>query len=418
MANPRNSHSSPSSSKARSRSSGQGADAHENGVFPIARTWIDHHRVTLNPLLRQWREQDRVPPVLLLSGPSGIGKREAAWWLSQVLLCERSGFSGGTPRTAHEPEEQTLSLGFGFDAPAAAASGTDITPASISELPCGECSACRKALHGSWLDFTEIAPEGDEDHAGHLKIEQFKKLKATQGFGAFDGNFRITLIRDADRLTPQAANSLLKILEEPPSGWIFLLTASDPSLLLPTLVSRCQKLRLAPLPRPVLVQLLHESKVPADRLETCVDLAQGSYRKALQLAESDAWDKRAVLFRFLDDPAAEFSTLTDWAAAEDRNFRLLMDQFEQILLDLATLDGEPTTFAWRNKDGVRTLGRHAQHVISRMGSPELARAFWIERSERLFRMRQESTAPLNRKTLAQDFLAGWIAPPPTENTSA
>ena len=417
MASPRSSTSAGSSSRSRSRSSHGAADAHASGVFPIPQTLLDHHRSTLVPLLKQWRAQDRVPPVLLLTGPTGIGKRESAWWLSQVLLCEKSGFGAGTPRASSEHEEPSLGLDFGFD-PAPKSETQEHAPLSVNELPCGICAACHKAISGNWIDFTEIAPEGDDEHSGSLKIEQFRKLKATQGFGAYDGNYRITLIRDADRLTPQAANSLLKILEEPPEGWIFLLTASDPSLLLPTLVSRCQKLRLSPLSRPALVQLLHESKTPSDRLETCADLAQGSYRKALQVAENDAWDKRAVLFRFLDDPAAELTALTDWASSEDRNFRLLMDQFEQLLLDLVSLEGEPESYAWKNKDGSRTLGRHARAVIAQTGSTDIARAFWLERSERLFRMRQESLAPLNRKILAQDFLSGWVAPPAQERPRA
>ncbi len=345
----------------------------------------------------------------MITGTAGIGKREIAWWLSQTFLCERSGFSGSS-HAAPSETEASLSFGFGFAEPASS-TAEKVQPLSVSELPCGSCNACHKAISGSWIDFAEIAPDGDEDHAGSLKIEQFRKLKASQGFAAYDGHYKITVIRDADRLTLQAANSLLKILEEPPNGWLFLLTASDPSLLIPTLVSRCQKLRLAPLSRPILVQLLHEAKIPTDRLEVCADLAQGSYRKALQLSENDAWEKRAALFRFLDDPAAEISALTDWAASEDRNFKILMDQFEQILLDLVSLEGDPQQFAWKNLDGKRTLSRHAQSMISSLGNFDTARAFWLERSGRLFKMRQEVLAPLNRKILAQDFLAGWIAPP-------
>ena len=106
---------------------------------------------------------------------------------------------------------------------------------------------CQRALKGSWVDFTEIRPEDEEEgRPGSLKIDQFRKLKESQGFGAHEGGYRIFLIPDADRMTPQAANSVLKILEEPPKGWIFFLTASDPTLVLPTVLSRCQSLKLRP----------------------------------------------------------------------------------------------------------------------------------------------------------------------------
>jgi DNA polymerase III delta prime subunit len=403
---------SPTASSARTKGRNS-AEASGSGlltrVLPLPETLLSHHRSQFLPLIRQWKNQDRVPPVLLISGPAGIGKREMAYWLAQVFLCEKSGFNGGVEQ---EESDATLNFGFGFE-PAPLPSPTPSATLEASELPCGQCAPCQKALSGNWIDFSEISPEGDSDQAGSLKIDQFRKLKATQGFSAYEGGYRITLIRDADRLTPQAANSLLKLLEEPPPGWIFLLTASDPSLLLPTLVSRCQKLRLAPLSLPVLTQLLHESKAPADRLAVCASLSQGSLRKALQLAENDTWEKRALIFRFLDDPAAELSTLTDWAAAEDRNFKILMDQFEQVLLDLATLDSEPTQFEWKNLDGKRTLTRHAQNLIQQAGSLDIARAFWLERSARIFRMRSEMNAPLNRKNLVQDFLAGWVSPPKT-----
>jgi DNA polymerase III delta prime subunit len=329
-----------------------------------------------------------------------------AYWLSQVLLCERSGF-GAEP--APDPANEESNLGFGF-LPMATPEQQPTQPNDITDLPCHLCGACQKAESGNWIDFTEISPEGEGEQSGSLKIDQFRKLKSTQGFGGFDGGYRITLIRDADRLTPQAANSLLKLLEEPPPGWILLLTASDPSLLLPTLVSRCQKLRLSPLSQPVLTELLHHAKVPQDRLSICAQLSQGSFRKALQLSEAETWDKRAVLFRFLDDPAAEMASLTDWASSEDRNFKILMDQFEQILLDLVSLQGDPNQYAWRNADGKRTLARHALQITQDLHSAERARSFWLERSTRLFRMRLEMTAPLNRKNLVQDFLAGWIIP--------
>jgi DNA polymerase-3 subunit delta' len=365
------------------------------GVLPAPEPLLRHHGVTLDRSLRQWLEQDRLPPVLLITGPSGIGKRSVVYHLSQWILCERTGFR---PKQA----EEEVSL-FGDAAPAA-----ELAPIEQRLAPCGECLHCVKALKHTWVDFTEIASEEEA-----LKIDQFRKLKATLGFGAFDGAYRITFIRDADRMTPQAANSLLKILEEPPPGWIFFLTAADPSLLLPTLVSRCQRLRLQPLGEDTIRELLKLGEVPAERQAVAAKLAQGSWTRAIKLADPEIWDQRAAVFRFLERPQVELNALVDWAAQEDSHFQFLLDQLEQASEDLirwSTSREAAADYAWRNLDGQRSLEAHALDAIKRMGSAREAREFWTRRAERLFRARIESLAPLNRKLLIQDILIAWMAP--------
>jgi DNA polymerase-3 subunit delta' len=359
-------------------------------LLPLPASVLRHHGKALFRLLAQWRDQKRVPPVLLLTGSGGVGKRSLAYFISQWLLCEKAGPGAQAEESLFGPAE----------------------PPSGDPVPCGECGACLKALKGNWVDFTEISaetPDGEGSSAtGALKIEQFRKLKATAGFGAFDGAYRITLIRDADRLTVQAANSILKLLEEPPPGWVLLLTASDPSLLLPTLVSRCQTLRLRPFAAEILVALLAEAGVPEERRAICARLAQGSWGKALALAADEAWERRASVFRFLEQPGAELNALVDWAAQEPAHFELLLDQLEQVTADLITWSLSPEKAEWRNSDGARALARHAEAATRRFGSAAAARGFWTARADRLFRARQERLAPLNKKLLAQDLLLPWL----------
>lgn len=378
------------------------------GILPLPKTVVEHHGgQTLFRSMSQWLAQKRVPPVLLLTGPSGVGKRAVAYFISQWLLCERTGF---TPQRAEEsgPDLFGGSLFGGEEAPAPAlqAAATD------SPQPCGECIHCQRAVKGNWVDFTEISADTGDGETGSLKIEQFRKLKDSVGFGAFDGAFKITLIRDADRMTVQAANSVLKLLEEPPTGWIFILTASDSSLLLPTIVSRCQALRLKPFPTPALLQLLTEADVSGDRRSICAELAQGSWNKALSLAQSDAWDKRVSIFKFLEQPQSELNALVEWASSEPSHFDLMLNQFEHITSELIQWSLSPSTppaqVAWKNQDGKKSLVTHAQTAVKRLGSPEAARAFWMERSERFFKARQEASAPLNRKLLIQDLLIPWV----------
>ena len=346
-------------------------------VLPVDPAWYAHHLAGLESVLEGWLEHQRIAPVILITGASGVGKRETAYSLAQWIFCERSGW-GSSPR---EPRPG---------------------------VACGECSACVKALHGSWVDFQEISAEGtddaDEDAEGAksaasatLKIDQFRDLKASQGFGGFDGGFRITLIREADRMTPQAANSVLKLLEEPPPGWILFLTANDVSQLLPTLVSRCQTFRLRPLAAGLVTEILTRQGISGDRARACAELAQGSVRKASQLAQDETWEKRTQILKFLDSPHLELNALVDWAAQDPRHLQLLLDQLELALEEM---------LRWTlNPAGHSFTQRALKPVVSgRKESPVELRRLWTRQAERLFRARSEALTPVNKKLLVQDLL--------------
>jgi DNA polymerase III delta prime subunit len=366
------------------------ASVETENLLPLAPELLSSHHDTVSNALRNWKQQDRVPPVLLLSGPPGIGKREIAYYIAQTLLCENAGFT------------QTETIGmFG-------SMGTQ-TPTDEAPTPCGTCSSCERALNGNFLDFKEIQTEKDSQT---LKIDQFREIKESQGYSSFSGSYRVFLINESERLTTQAANSLLKILEEPPQGWVFLLTVTDSSLLPTTIVSRCQALRLKPLPLATVKKLLEAKKTPLDRLDTCVQLSFGSLKRALAIADDEAWEKRSQIFIFIEKPHSILSSLVDWAASDHSNLRLLLDQFEQILLDLihASQSRDINPYTWANLDGKNVLLRHYQMMVQKKGSPSQASLFWLSRAERLFAMRREMTAPLNLKILTQDFLIPWLDP--------
>lgn len=366
----------------------------EKPILPLPAAVVAHHAQVLEASQKEWLARKKIPPVLLLTGLNGVGKKSIVYHLSQWILCERSGFAS---------QETEASLGLFGDAPAAPAG-------EPSTRPCGECNACVKALHGTWVEFTEIRPEED-DERGTLKVEQFRDLRAKMGFGSESGVARITLIPNADRMTPQAANSMLKLLEEPPRGWIFFLTASDPTLILPTVLSRCQAIRLQPLPKATLVGLLEEALVPKDRRDVVAELAQGSWGKALKLADNESWEKRDLLFRFLDDAPAQLTPLVEWASGSPLELDLLLNQLEHMLSELVLWSetGTPAAdYPWKNRDGARPLATHAMKLVRARGSTGAAREFWVERAIRVGEIRRQSLAPLNRKILVQDLLVPWL----------
>lgn len=401
-------------------------------VLPLPAQVTRHHLGTLEAptalavSMREWRESRRIPPSLLLTGIPGSSKRELAHWIAQWIFCSRTGF----PRAdgADDGLDHQINGDFGLFGEMAAAPALDETDSSAELGPCGHCIACEKALKGAWVDFSEILPE---DEGGSLKVDQLRKLKTSLGFGAHEGAYKIILIPNAEHMTVQAANSLLKVLEEPPRGWLFFLTASDPTLVLPTILSRCQQLRLRPYAPAEVEAILIEENIEAKRAAVSARLSQGSLSKARSIASDETWRARQDLFEFLKAPESQLTALVDWAAAEPAHFELLIDQLELLALDLiiasigassgassgvvgpagasAPAAASLSARAWLNPDGKAALSAHFDRVTRKLGGAEGARRFWTERALRLARGRAEVMAPLNRKLLAQDLLLPWLS---------
>jgi len=359
-------------------------------------TVIQHHGKTLFGLMNEWQLRRQLPSVLLLTGQAGIGKRAMVYFLAQWILCEKQGFYTSQPELR----------------------------------PCGECSSCQRVLSGNDIYFTEIFADSDEESStmpsgassssggsGALKIEQFRKLKASMGFGAMEGRSKITLIPSADRMTVQAANSVLKLLEETPPGWMFFLTANDPTLLLPTIASRCQIFRLKPFSTGEIEELLQQAGVDAPRVPICARLSQGSWDRALSLAKDETWEQRKALFQFLKAPSSMIHTLVDWASTvtgeQPSHLETMIDLLEQLTADLirwttSADTSQPESYAWIQADGQEALVSHAREFLRQHGSLDAARAAWIEHAERLAQARVKISLPLNKKLLTQDLLLPWM----------
>ena len=112
---------------------------------------------------------------------------------------------------------------------------------SADSKPCGECQGCRWIAAGQHPDVTQLSPEGESKQ---ILIQAVRDLAADLSLTAHTKGYKVAIIAPADAMNPFAANALLKTLEEPPSRTLVLLVTSQPSRLLPTLRSRCSKLRL------------------------------------------------------------------------------------------------------------------------------------------------------------------------------
>lgn len=152
--------------------------------------------------LQQQRQQDQLPHALLLAGPPGIGKRRLATAFGAGLLCQQA----------------------------------------VDGAACGTCKSCHLLAAGTHPDWQWLAPE----EAGKaIKIDQVRGVVDFVTQTSQLGGWRVLVVEPAEAMNRNAANALLKTLEEPPAGVVLLLVSDAPGRLLPTIRSRCQQLLLA-----------------------------------------------------------------------------------------------------------------------------------------------------------------------------
>jgi DNA polymerase-3 subunit delta' len=228
-------------------------------------------------------ESGRVHHAYLFVGPEGVGKELAAFGLAQALVCERRGD--------------------------AATAGPNLfgTVEKPPIRPCGTCSACvraipnedlRRPLHPDIVvlerglySAQQIGRTTDEKQ--DISINQVRTLILSRmAFAPHEGRAKVFIIRRAEELNDQAANAILKTLEEPGARTHFILLTSQPEALLPTILSRTQRIRFAPLPDDVVAELLASQGVDPSRTKEVARLAGGSVQAGILLADPDESETR------------------------------------------------------------------------------------------------------------------------------
>src|SRR5437773_7195184 len=228
-------------------------------------------------------EQDRIAQTLLFAGPEGIGKATLARRFSARLL-------GG----AEQIENDDLSLPQNL----ATVAGREKWPAEKrNEDP---------LLFASHPDFVSFPPEGP---LRQLSIPQMRRLKEAAQFKPSRGARRVFLIDHVDRAGDQAANSLLKTLEEPPDHLVLIMTAENAYDLLPTIRSRAVPFYFAPLERGEMREFVQSRGL--DHAERRIQLAGGSPGLAVSI-DLEAYDKRRAAMLTLIKVAAGAAPFGSW----------------------------------------------------------------------------------------------------------
>jgi len=154
-----------------------------------------------------------------------------------------------------------------------------------------ECKSCKKIKHGVSPDVIEISASNSV-----IKIDAIRDILEILALKPFEARLRFVLIYEADNMTPQACNALLKILEEPPEQTCFILTAVNLSDLPATIISRCRHIRFAPLKdKSIACFLTDKYGVSENEADIISKIAEGSLDNAAMLKDKKSFDYRARL---------------------------------------------------------------------------------------------------------------------------
>ena len=188
---------------------------------------------------------------------------------------------------------------------------------------CDECSDCKKIDHFNHPD-VQLIERGENEKK--IKIAQIRALQKNISFKPYEGERKVYIIDDADKMTLQAANCLLKTLEEPPAYAVLILLASEVNRLLSTVISRCQRIRLYNISREKIMEELLLRNVEEERAELISGLAGGSFDRACSLVEDEDFiEDRNVVMNILEE-IPEMNTV-ELVKGSEKLERLLDDDF-------------------------------------------------------------------------------------------
>lgn len=289
------------------------------------------HQETISRFLHSI-ESGKLPHTFLFVGPSGVGRKTVALALAQALVCERSKTACGV---------------------------------------CGSCLRLEKSLT-SKSPGTEslliISPEKNQ-----IRIDQAHQILEFLSLRSLKQN-RIVVIDSADAMNPQAANSLLKSLEEPPEGTFFFMIAPSAAHVLPTLRSRAQVVAFQPL---TVAEMRQKTQAP----QWALNASQGSFERLAQLMEKDELEIRQ----------SALSWLQDWAQTPQG---YLKPEIRELVRDRETAHSLAHHLSWLlrdalylkmgaeakvlNSDQISALRRITDHVSVETLLHSCEKALWIE----------------------------------------
>ncbi len=270
--------------------------------FPYEQTDLFGHNQAEQTLLNSYRSE-RLHHAWLIGGPRGIGKATLAFRFTRFMLAYPHRFSKDCKNANSLTELSNL------------------VPTNYNSI----------LSHPNVLHLTRPWNQTTKQYRNEITVDEIRRTIPFYGTTAGQDGWRICIVDAADEMNLNAANALLKILEEPPEQAIFLVLAHAPGRLLPTIRSRCRRLDLTPLDEENLIQALEKYDIITDlskeQINLAIKIAEGSVRRAAKLLVNDGI-KIAEDFEQLFNQLPKADTGKMLAFAETVSARNAIDSYE------------------------------------------------------------------------------------------
>ena len=279
------------------------------------------HKDIINYIRNAVRE-DKVSHAYILNGERGAGKKMLANLFAATLLCEKGG-----------PD------------------------------PCNECHSCRQAESGDHPDIIKVTHEKPNS----ISVDDIREqVNNTIMIKPYQGPYKVYIIPQADMMTPQAQNALLKTIEEPPEYAVIMLLTENADTLLPTINSRCVMLKLRNIKDTLIKKYLMETmQVPDYKADMCTAFAQGNMGRAIMLANSEHFneirDEAVQLLKYINEMELSeivqaVSRITAYKLEINDYLDIIMIWYRDVLLYKATKDMDKVVF----KDQIKYIKERAK----------------------------------------------------------
>lgn len=267
-------------------------------------------------------ENNRVSHAYILNGERGSGKKMLANLFAMTLLCETG-----------------------------------------DNEPCGKCHSCKQAESGNHPDIIRVTHEKPNS----ISVDDIRtQVNNTVDIKPYQGPYKVYIIPQADMMTPQAQNAILKTIEEPPSYAVFLLLTENAETLLPTINSRCVMLKLRNIKDTLIKKYLMENlEIPDYKADMCTAFAQGNMGRAIMLANSDHFNEireeavqllKHISEMELNEIVAAVKNISVYKLEITDYLDIIMIWYRDVLLYKATKEIDKVVF----KDQLQSIKEHAR----------------------------------------------------------
>lgn len=239
--------------------------------------------------------------------------------------------------------------------------------------PCQECHSCRQALSDNQPDIIRVTHE----KPGSIGVDDIRaQINGDIAIKPYSSPRKIYIVNEAEKMTVQAQNALLKTLEEPPAYAVILLLTTNVNAFLPTILSRCVVLNMKPVAdEKVKKYLMEELQVPDYKADVCVAFARGNVGKAKQLASSEDFEKvkeeALALLKYVQDMdvtemIAAIRKISEYKLDVNDYLDILTIWYRDVLLFKATGDANHLVFREELSNIRRVAGRTSYEGIEKV----------------------------------------------------